>query len=245
MKRAAGLSAVALAVAAAATVRAAPPPPVQTALAMLAQGSNVTAEGWRFKETIKDSRGTMKLAYRPLREPGHRWRILTVNGEEPGEAARERLSAKARKAAKAAGRWSGPSLGWLSASRYRLIKKTHDTLVYQLRPRASKRMDAAGRKLMSHLAGKLVIARGDYRPLSLRLDNFESFSPRFGVKVTSFGLRIEFKRLNESGPVVVVHTSNSVAGEIFWFNSFKNKTEVTLSDFEPVATPAPGARTGG
>ncbi|MDN5864342.1 MAG: hypothetical protein L0I62_03880 [Gammaproteobacteria bacterium] len=238
-------SAAALAMVSAGVAWAAPPPPVQAALSMLRLGASELASRWSYEEAIKSSQGSMRLAYHPGNKAGARWQIMTIDGKPPSEAQQARLAGRAAETAKEAGQGLEIGSGWLRESDYRLVKTTDDTLVYQLRPRPAEGADAATAKLLSHLAGEFVIARDGHRPLSLRLDNFEAFSPRFGVKVTAFKFLVQFKRLNGTGPVVVSRTINSVSGEIFWLKDFKNRTEVVLSHFAPAATSAPSAQSGG
>lgn len=241
----AGLAVVALMSGRMPVAQATPPPPVQSALAALAQGGTELAAGWRYRETISGSNGKARLVYDPERKPGERWTVVKVNGETPDKEARKRWADRAAARAKASGNGPGIGSGWLAASDYKLIKTTPDKLVYQLRPHAGEGADEATAELLGHLAGKFVVARDDYRPLSLRLDNFESFSPRFGVTVEAFGFRTKFKRLGRSGPVVVAQTSNFARGTIFWIKGFEDKTEVVLSDFSRVGSFAPAAETGG
>lgn len=222
---------------------AVPPPPVRSALAALKQGGSELASGWRYQETITSSKGKARLAYDPSRRTGERWTVVKVNGKAPDEAARKRLKARADKRSQAPGEQLGIGSGWLASSDYKLLKKTPTTLVYQLRPNAGAKADQGTAKLLSHLAGELIIARDDHRPLSLKLDNFESFSPKFGVKINAFGFRAKFKRLAHSGPVVVVKTSNFARGKVFWIKGFEDKTQVELSDFTPVAASAPAPQT--
>jgi hypothetical protein len=224
--------------------RALPPPPVQSALAALKQGSAKLASGWRYKETITSSKGKTQLTYDPSRRAGERWAVVKVNGKTSDEAARKRLKARTDKRSSASGKL-GVGSGWLATSDYKLLKKTPTTLVYQLHPNVDAASDKSTAKLLGHLAGELVIARDGHRPLSLKLDNFESFSPKFGVKINAFGFRAKFKRLADSGPVVVIKTSNFARGKVFWIKGFKDKTEVELSDFTPVAASAPVPQTGG
>ncbi|MGH8274414.1 MAG: hypothetical protein ACRES9_09240 [Gammaproteobacteria bacterium] len=226
--------------------RAAAPPPVAAALSSLRHGSSKLAADWRYQEKITGAQGSERLGYDPTRKPEERWHVLEVNGKPPDAAARKRLAAEAAKVRKKAEH--GLSVvggGWLAASDYTLIKTTAETLVYQFRPRPAKDDHSATASLLRHLAGRFVVSRHDHRPISLRLDNFESFSPRFGLKVNAFAFRAEFKRLGKQGPVVVVRTSDSARGKVFWLKGFKNKTEVVLSDFIPVASSAPVAQTGG
>lgn len=226
---------------------ATPPAPVAAALAALKQGGASLAGGWRYEEKITTTKGSEWLSYDPARPEGSRWQVLEVNGKPPDEAARKRLVADAAKAAKQARGGLSVGAGWLAASDYQLVKSTPKKLVYRLSPKPSPKTDPAAKRLLSHLAGQLIVARDDHRPISLRLDNFESFSPRFGVKIESFAFRARFERLGDTGkgPVVVVRTSNSASGKVFWIKGFKDKTAVVLSDFAPVVASAPAAQTGG
>ena len=223
--------------------RAAPPPPVAAALSLLKSGGAKLAAGWKYEERISDERGSERLSYDPSRAPGARWQVLTVNGKPPSEAMRKRLAAQAAQAGNAANSDITVGSGWLAASDYRLVQTTAKTLVYQLRPQPAGDDESGAASLLRHLAGRFVIARDDHRPLSLSLDNFESFSPRFGVHIEAFAFRAEFRRLGGDGPMVVVRTSNSARGKVFWIKRFEGRTEVTLAGFAPVtasaARPAP------
>ncbi len=227
--------------------RAAPPPPVAAALATLKQGGAELASDWRYEEKITTSKGSERLSYDPTRAPGARWQVLEVNGKPPSDAARKRLAADAAKAAKKARGGLSVGAGWLAASTYQLVKTTPQTLVYRLSPAPGAKTDPAAARLLGHLAGQFVVSRDDHRPLALSLSNFESFSPRFGVKIEAFSFHAQFRRLGRGarGPVVVERTSNSASGKIFWIKGFKDETEVVLSDFAPVAVSAPAAQTGG
>lgn len=225
-----------LAVLAAGVARAAPPPPVATALALLKNGKAALAAGWRYEERISGSHGSLRLSYDPSRAAGARWRVLAVNGKPPSEAMRKRLAEQAARAGQKSGLAVGP--GWLAASEYRLVKTTAKTLVYQIVPRPGGG-ESGTAKLLRHLAGRFVVSRDDDRPLSLSLDNFESFSPRFGVRIEAFDFHAEFRRLGPHGPIVVVRTSNSARGKVFWIKHFKDETEVRLSAFVPVTASAP------
>lgn len=222
---------------------AAPPAPVGDALALIAQGRTALANGWRYRETISGTRGSEHLAYDAGRPAGRRWRLLSVNGQSPKPSQRKQMTAGAAAAARRSG---GPSLtgsGWLAKSRFRLVQTLPGKLVYQVEPRPSAAGSAATRKLLHHLSGRLVLARSDHRPLELTLDNFESFSPRFGVSVHAFRFRASFKRLGRHGPVVVTRTSSTVHGKVFWLKSFSESTQVKLSGFAPVPASA-GAPAG-
>ncbi|MGH8272971.1 MAG: hypothetical protein ACRES9_01760 [Gammaproteobacteria bacterium] len=227
--------------------RAAPPPPVAAALATLKQGGQKLANGWRYEEKITTNKGSERLSYDSSSKAGARWQVLDVNGKPPSSAARKRVAADAAKEARKNGGGLVVGAGWLAASDYQLVKSTPKTLVYRLSPKPGTKTDTTAAHLLDHLAGQFIVARDDYRPLSLSLSNFESFSPRFGIKIEAFLFRAEFKRLGTTGkgPVVVVRTSNSASGKVFWIKGFKDKTEVDLSHFAPVVTPAPGAQTGG
>ena len=151
------------------------------------------------------------------------------------------------RAAAAAHKAGGPSLtgsGWLAKSGFRLVETHPGKLVYQVEPRPAAADQASTRKLLRHLSGRLVIARSDHRPLELTLDNFETFSPRFGVSVHAFRFRASFKRLGAHGPVVVTRTSSTVHGKVFWLKGFSESTKVALSDFAPVPATAPAPGTG-
>jgi hypothetical protein len=225
---------------------AAQPAPVAAALVILKQGGAALANSWRYRETITSAKGSEQLSYDPTRPAGARWKVLRVNGKPPSAAARKRLVSQAARAAKRAGKGLRPGSGWLARSRFQLVKTTAGKLIYDLHPKPAASTTAGAANLLTHLAGQFVVARGDHRPLSLRLDNFESFSPRFGVKIESFAFRARFKRLDKGGgPVVVVRTSNSASGKVFWIKGFKDKTKVVLSGFTPVAASAPAAQTGG
>ncbi|MGH8225078.1 MAG: hypothetical protein ACRER1_02850 [Gammaproteobacteria bacterium] len=230
----------AVAMLAVAGARAAPPSPVVAALAMLKSGGTGLAAGWRYEEKISTARGSERLSYDPARTVGERWQVLAVNGKTPSEAARKRLAAQAARASATANSAIAVGSGWLATSDYRLVKTTAKTLVYQLRPQPASGDESGAAKLLRHLAGQFVVARDDHHPLALSLDNFESFSPRFGVRIEAFAFRAEFRRLGNSGPVVVVHTSNSARGKVFWIKQFEDKTEVTLSGFAPVTASAAG-----
>lgn len=234
-----------LALAAVPLALAAPPPPVAAALSQMQRGSGELAAHWRYHEKITGTRGSEKLGYDPARPPGRRWRVLEVNGKPPDADARKRLAAEAAKARKKAESGLAVGAGWLAASDYNLVQKTAVKLVYQFRPRPAKNDYSASASLLRHLAGRFVVSRDRHDPISLRLDNFESFSPHFGVKVDAFVFRARFKRLGKRGPVAVVRTSNSARGKVFWLKGFEDKTEVVLSGFAPVAAPAPAAQTGG
>lgn len=222
---------------------AAPPPPVAAALAMLKSGGVELAAHWKYEERISGPRGSERLSYDPSRAPGARWRVLAVNGKPPNDAERRFLAAQAARAGQTTGSGIAVGAGWLAASDYRLVETTAKTLVYQLRPRPAADDNSGAAKLLRHLAGRFVIARSDHRPLSLDLDNFESFSPRFGVRVEAFAFRVRFRRLGKDGPVVAVHTSHSSHGKVFWIKRFEDRTEVTLEGFAPVtaSAPAPGS----
>lgn len=229
---------LALAVLAAGVALAAPPPPVATALALLKNGKADLAAGWKYEERISGSHGSLRLSYDPSRAAGARWRVLAVNGKPPSEAMRKRLQAQVARAGQAGKSGLAVGSGWLAASDYRLVKTTAKTLVYQIMPRPGGG-GSGTEKLLRHLAGRLVVSRDDDRPLSLSLDNFESFSPRFGVRIEAFDFHAEFRRLGPHGPIVVVRTSNSARGKVFWIKSFKDETEVRLSAFVPVTASAP------
>ncbi len=225
-----------------AVAMAAPPQPVADALALLAAGSSRLAAGWRYQQQVTSDQGSETLAYDAARPGGERWKVLTVNGKQPSPKKARTLANKMRAAHKKGKQSGGVSLrvgSWLQASRYRLIHATGAQLVYQIEMRAGTHDSASADKMLKHLSGRLVVARSDHRPLELMLDNFESFSPRFGVKITRFRLQIRFRRLGVNGPVVADRVSTVAQGKVFWVKSFKTKAQVTLSHFAPVAASAP------
>lgn len=221
---------------------AAPPKPVADALAQLDSGMHQLAGGWRYQQKVSSDQGSETLAYDGGRPAGERWTVLTVNGKQPSPEKAKKLVAQARAAHQKGKSSADVSLGvgsWLQASGYRLVDSGGKQLVYQIRPRAGSKDSGSAGKLLRHLSGRLVVARDDHRPVKLTLDNFESFSPRFGVKVTHFELQIEFARLGPGQPVVTRHVSTEAKGKVFWLKSFDTRSEVTLSHFSPVAGSAP------
>ncbi len=224
-----------------AVAMAAPPQPVVDALALLAAGSSRLAAGWRYQQQVTSDQGSETLAYDAAHPVGARWKVLTVNGKQPSPKKARTLANKMRAAHKKGKQSGGVSLSmgsWLQASRYRLIHATGVQLVYQIEMHAGTHDSASADKMFKHLSGRLVVARSDHRPLELMLDNFESFSPRFGVKVTRFRLQIHFRRLGVNGPVVADRVSTVAQGKVFWVKRFKTKAQVTLSHFAPVAASA-------
>lgn len=223
------------------TAVAALPPPVHDALAQMRAGQAALAAGWRYQEQVTGSGGSERLEHDPARPAGSRWRVVAIDGKAPSAAQAARLAAQAEKAAHAAGGAAlaaGP--GWLEASEYRLVGATDKTLVYQIRPHRGG-LTGASADLLSHLSGRLEIARADHRPLRLSLSNFESFSPRFGVKIENFTFKATFRRLRAGGPVVVERAENEASGTVFWFKHFDNRTAVVLSHFAPAIGSAPAA----
>lgn len=216
---------------------AAVPSPVADALAALRAGQSRLAAGWRYRERIAFGSGSELLAYDPVRPAGSRWRVLAVNGKAPKAADRRRLDAQAEAGVKAASALPAAS-DWLARSAYRLVATTPATLVYQLRPRVTRTDPDAARALLPHLSGRLVIARSDHHPLSLRLENFESFSPRFGVTVEDFAFHADFRSLGTGGPLVAVRIGTEARGKILWFKHFADRTGVVLSDFGRAASSA-------
>ncbi|MGH8427585.1 MAG: hypothetical protein ACRES7_06345 [Gammaproteobacteria bacterium] len=223
----------------AASAIASPPAPVGDAIAMLHVGQAKLIASWRYQETITDAGGSVRLGHDPDRSEGSRWRVLAVNGKKPDAADEKRFAEQAAQAVRAGAGTLSATSDWLATSKYDLVDTTTTTLVYQLRPRPGKQDSSAEANLLRHLAGRLVIGRDDHRPLTLSLDNFESFSPRFGVSIGSFAFRADFRRLDADGPVVVARTSTETRGKLFWLKHFDNRTEIVMSDFAPAAATAP------
>ncbi len=216
---------------------------------MLARGRAALAVHWRYHETVTGTHGSEELSYDPSRPAGERWAVLRVNGGKPSANDRKRLAARAAQVAKRGGHTALTRGGWLSESEYRLVQTTDKQLVYQLQPQVRSAHSSAVRSLLKHLSGRFVVARSDHRPLVLTLENFESFSPRFGVTVHGFRFQATFGRIGGAGgPVTVTQTSSEVRGKVFWVKGFAAKTRVELSDFTPVpmssSTAAP-ATSGG
>lgn len=228
------------------TALAAPPKPVADALARISASGSKLAAGWRYQQTITGTRQSEKLAYDASRPEGRRWTVLSVNGKKPSPAKARELAGQAKQAHEK-GQAGSLEMGvdsWLSTSHYRLIDSSGDRLVYQIKPQPGGHADAAAASMLKHLSGQFVVSKGDHRPLSLKLDNFESFSPRFGVEIKNFQLEIRFMRLPAGGqPVVAQQVSTEASGKVFWIKSFDARTKVVLSDFAPVggtrAAPAP------
>lgn len=220
------------------------PAPVATALAMLRAGRSELAAHWRYRETVRAGGLTEELAYDPGRPTGGRWRVLQVNGAAPSKGIAKRLTAQADEKAGARGGLIAAS-SWLSRSIYRLVSTTPKKLVYQLRPRTRAKDASAAARLLRHLSGRLVIGRTDGLPLSLSLENFEVFSPRFGIRVEQFAFQAHFKRLGAAGPVVVTQSSMEARGKILWLKSFEQRTTIALSGFlrVPSKARAPVAQT--
>lgn len=232
------------------TAFAAPPKPVADALAQISASGKTLAGGWRYKQTITGTQQSEKLAYDAAQPEGRRWTVLSVNGKKPSPEKARELAGQAKQAH---GKGQSASLGmgvdsWLNASHYRLVDSSGDRLVYQIVPRPGGHADAATTSMLKHLSGQFVVAKQDHRPLSLTLDNFESFSPRFGVEIESFQLKIHFTRLSAGDrPVVAQEVDTETKGKVFWIKSFDAETKVVLSDFAPVgstaAVPAAAAAT--
>jgi hypothetical protein len=218
---------------------AAPPAPVGDAIAMLHAGQGQLIGAWRYQETITDAGGSVRLGHDPDRSESSRWRVLTVNGKKPDAADEKRFAEQAAEAVRAGVGTLSATSDWLATSEYDLVDTTATTLVYRLQPRPGKQDSSAEANLLRHLAGRLVIGRDDHRPLTLSLDNFESFSPRFGVSIDGFVFRADFRRLEAHGPVVVSRTSTETRGKLFWLKRFDNRTEIVMSDFAPVASSMP------
>ncbi len=219
------------------TALAAPPQPVSDALAQISASGSKLASAWRYQQTITGTQESEKLAYDASRPEGRRWTVLSVNGKKPSPEKARELAGQAKQAHKK-GQGGALDMGvdsWLSTSRYRLVDSSGDRLVYQIEPRPGAHADAAASSMLKHLSGQFVVAKSDHRPLSLKLDNFESFSPRFGVEIKSFQLEIHFIRLAAGNrPVVAREVSTEARGKVFWIKSFEARTKVELSDFAPV-----------
>jgi len=221
---------------------ASPPGPVGDALGMLNSGMDQLAAGWRYQQQVTSDQGSETLSYDAGRPEGERWKVLSVNGKPPSPEKAEKLAEQARAAHKKGKQSAEVSLGvgsWLEASHYRLIHSDDTQLVYQIEMHAGPHDSEASGKILKHLSGQLTLARDDHRPLQLTLDNFESFSPRFGVKITHFNLQIQFERLGANAPIVADHVSTQARGKVFWLKSFNTSSQVTLSHFAPVAASAP------
>lgn len=229
---------------------AAPPRPVADALAMLNSGMDQLAGSWRYQQKVTSDQGSETLAYDGSRPAGERWTVLAVNGKPPSAKQARRLAEKARAEHKKGKSSESVSLGvgsWLEASHYRLIHADDKQFVYQIELQAGAHDSASADALLKHLAGQFVVARDDHRPLKLTLDNFESFTPRFGVKVTHFHLQIQFTRLSTAAaPVVANRISTEARGKVFWIKGFDTKTRVILSHFAPAggtaSTPVPASQ---
>ncbi|MGA7966223.1 MAG: hypothetical protein WCB49_10100 [Gammaproteobacteria bacterium] len=229
---------------------ASPPKPVADALALLNSGMDQLAGGWQYQQKVTSDQGSETLAYDGSRPVGERWTVLAVNGKPPSAKQAKELAEKARAEHKKGKSSDNVSLGmdsWLQASHYRLIHADDKQFVYQIEVQAGAHDSASADAMLKHLAGQFVVARDDHRPLKLTLDNFESFSPRFGVKVTQFHLQIQFRRLSApAAPVVADRVSTEAKGKVFWIKSFDTKTRVILSHFVPVSgtvsTPVPASR---
>lgn len=234
--------ALTFALAVAGTAFAAPPKPVADALAQISASGNKLADSWRYKQTITGTQQSEKLAYDASQPEGRRWTVLSVNGKKPSPEKARELAGQAKQTH---GKGHSDSLAmgvdsWLNASHYRLVDSTGNHLVYQIEPQPGAHADAATTNMLKHLSGQFVVAKEDHRPLSLTLDNFESFSPRFGVEIKSFQLKIRFIRLAAGErPVVAQEVDTQAKGKVFWIKSFDARTKVVLSDFAPVD----GART--
>lgn len=233
-------------------VLAVPPQPVADALAMISAGGGRLSSGWRYTQTITGTQHTEKLAYDASRPAGRRWKVVSVNGKTPGpQQARELEKQAGQLNGKGKGRGASLASGvdnWLEQSRYQLVDSTGGQLVYQIHPQAGGNADATTRAMLKHLAGRFVIDGADHRPIELSLQNFEAFSPRFGVKINGFQLRIHFRRLHGDGnPVVADEVSTEAKGKVFWVKGFKATTKVVLSDFAPVGgtRQAPASATSG
>ncbi|HYW75556.1 MAG TPA: hypothetical protein VFA48_02885 [Gammaproteobacteria bacterium] len=223
------------------TAFAAPPKPVADALAQISASGNKLASGWRYKQTITGTQQSEKLAYDASQPEGRRWTVLSVDGKKPSPEKARELAGQAKQA-HGKGRGGSLALGadsWLMTSHYRLVDSSGDRLVYQIEPRPGAHSDAATASMLKHLSGQFVVAKSDHRPVSLTLDNFETFSPRFGVEIKSFQLKILFRRLAAgSQPVVAQKVSTEAKGKVFWIKGFDARTRVVLSDFAPVSSAA-------
>lgn len=232
------------------TAFASPPKPVADALAQISASGSKLAGGWRYRQTITGTQQqSEKLAYDASQPEGRRWTVLSVNGKKPSPEKARELAGQAKQV-HGKGKEDSLTMGvdsWLNASHYRLVDSSGNRLVYQIEPRAGGHVDAATSSMLKHLAGQFVVAKDDHRPLSLTLDNFESFSPRFGVEIKSFQLKIHFIRLAAGNrPVVAQEVSTETRGKVFWIKGFDARTKVVLSDFAPVggtrAAPAAATR---
>lgn len=224
---------------------AAPPKPVADALAQISTSGGKLASGWRYLQTITGTQQSEKLAYDASLPDGRRWTVLSVNGKKPSREQARELAGQSKQT-HGKGRGGSLALGadsWLSTSHYRLVDSSGDRLVYQIQPLPGPHADSSTISMLKHLSGQFVVAKKDHSPLSLTLDNFESFSPRFGVEIKSFQLKILFTRLAAgSRPVVARKVSTEAKGKVFWIKGFDARTKVVLSDFAPVsATVKPAA----
>ena len=218
------------------------PGPVGDALGMLNSGMTRLAGGWRYQQKVTGDQGSETLSYDAGRPEGERWKVLSVNGKPPSPEKARKLAEQAQAAHDKGKQSADVSLGvgsWLEASHYRLIRSDDTQLVYQIELHAGPHDSNSSEAMLKHLSGQLKVARDDHRPLELTLDNFESFSPRFGVKITHFSLQIRFERLGANAPVVAEHVSTEAQGKVFWIKSFNTSSQVTLSHFAPVAASAP------
>lgn len=225
---------------------ATPPKPVSDALALISASKTELAGGWRYRQRITGTQQSEMLAYDASRPVGQRWSVLTINGKKPSPEKARQFEAQARQSADkhpARGLATGVS-SWLAASHYKLVNATAGQLIYRIEPRAGPHADASTRAMLKHMSGRFVVDRKDHHPISLTLGNFESFSPRFGVEIKNFQLKISFKRLQAANKLVVAHeVATEAKGKVFWIKSFDARTRVVLSDFAPAADSAPAPAT--
>lgn len=224
------------------TAFAAPPKPVSDALALISASKTELAGGWRYRQRITGTQQSELLAYDASRPPGHRWAVLAINGKKSSPEKARQFEAQARQSeGKPSSRGLTAGVGsWLDASHYKLVNATGGQLIYRIEPRPGPHADASTRAMLKHMSGRFVVDRKDHHPVSLTLGNFESFSPRFGVEIKSFRLKITFKRLQAGDrPVVAQQVATEAKGKVFWIKSFDARTRVVLSDFAPAAASAP------
>ncbi len=167
--------------------------------------------------------------YEPLRQPGQRWVLLELNGEQPDAEARERF---ARQRASQ----GNPLLGYLQdrqADEFTLIATSESRHTYTFQPDKIE-VGSGGKNTLNvaeFVRGKLTLLNDPQVGcvLTVNLSNPKSFSPRTGVKVKTFSLTSRFLLDPVSG-LFFPHSSNLVLrGRAFLVAGFDVMNRATYS----------------
>lgn len=181
-------------------------------------------EAWAFTEERIFKDVTSRGRYDP--RVSNSWSLLSVDGRTPTDKeVGEYLEEKSKEGN---GRGAGKNRpeDMMKPESLSLIEETENYWLFDFLPAGDDN------KFMEHLDGEMMISKSNQTIQFIDIRSTGSFKPRFGVRVNEFLTRIEFRPVNEEGPVVPQSMRFRIKAKAFGVMDVDERVSVSYSDYE-------------